>query len=260
MISGIDTLYIPADHFHHARTLMAQHHRAVRIVPVIEEADIGMADARGDDTHQDFVIPRTFHLEGFDLQGPALPAQNSRLNLVYVHIRMMYQGLSPFLFQCLRFFPCPLPPVTNKTILLREAYFYGLHPFPSPLFSPRRTRSARKKYKKCRTDNRGFFEPVHYFKRFPFFVSFVLFVVSENNRLQTIRVCFTEKNLIYQLNYLLAFPEKSAIRRSSNSWHHLQRYLLLILCVSARCSLQQQRRSAWNSSETSVCRRSCSRR
>ncbi|MGD0822848.1 MAG: hypothetical protein ABSA71_19125 [Desulfomonilia bacterium] len=25
----------------------------------------------------------------------------------------------------------------------------------------------------------GFFEPVHYFKRFPFFVSFVLFVVKD---------------------------------------------------------------------------------
>ena len=38
---------------------------------------------------------------------------------------------------------------------------------------------ARRRSKKCRTDNCGFFEPVHYFKRFPFFVSFVLFVVKD---------------------------------------------------------------------------------
>ena len=85
MISGVDTLYVLAEPFHHARTFMAQHHRAVCIVPVIDKAYIGMADARGDDTHQDFIVPRTFHLDGFDPQGPALLAQNSRLNLIHFH-------------------------------------------------------------------------------------------------------------------------------------------------------------------------------
>ena len=32
--------------------------------------------------------------------------------------------------------------------------------------------------KECRTDTLGFFDPVRYFKRFPFFMTFVLFVVK----------------------------------------------------------------------------------
>jgi hypothetical protein len=41
-----------------------------------------MADARGDEAHQDFLVPRALHLKGFNFQGAAFPAQDGRLNLV----------------------------------------------------------------------------------------------------------------------------------------------------------------------------------
>jgi hypothetical protein len=61
---------------------MAQHHGIISLLPGVAEVYIGVADARGDETHQDFLVPRAFHLQGFDLQRATLLAQNSRLNPV----------------------------------------------------------------------------------------------------------------------------------------------------------------------------------
>ncbi len=109
MIAALDTLHALADLLHHARALMTQHHRVGCPVPVVAEVYIGMADARGDDAHQDFVVSRTFQLEGFDLQGAALLAQNCRLNLVHLYIGMASHCSAPcsqltFYFMLLRYF------------------------------------------------------------------------------------------------------------------------------------------------------------
>jgi hypothetical protein len=45
MIASVDILHRFADLLHHARTLMAQHHGAICLAPVIAEGNIGMADA-----------------------------------------------------------------------------------------------------------------------------------------------------------------------------------------------------------------------
>jgi len=57
---------------HDACTLMAENERPVGIlVPVIDVADIGVADAGCDDAHEHFVFPRAFHLEGLERQRSA---------------------------------------------------------------------------------------------------------------------------------------------------------------------------------------------
>ena len=44
-VAALDTLHAFTDLFHHARTLMTQHDRAIGFGPVVHKADIGMADA-----------------------------------------------------------------------------------------------------------------------------------------------------------------------------------------------------------------------
>ena len=78
VIAGRDALDALADLFHHPGAFMAQDYR--RPIPVIAETDIRVADARGDDSHQDFVRARPFQFEGFDLQGTAAPAEHRRLD------------------------------------------------------------------------------------------------------------------------------------------------------------------------------------
>src|SRR5208337_1233865 len=72
MSAARDTLHPLADLFHYTRALMTQHHRGVGRVPVVAEIYIGVADARGDNAHQDLVVSRTFQFERLDLQGAAL--------------------------------------------------------------------------------------------------------------------------------------------------------------------------------------------
>ena len=95
MIPAFDTLHAFARTFYHARALMTQHHGIVGLHPAVAKIDVGMADARGDKAHQDFVLSRAFHLEGFDLQKAASPAQNSRLNVVYFRAGMTIHGSAP---------------------------------------------------------------------------------------------------------------------------------------------------------------------
>jgi hypothetical protein len=65
------------------------------------------------------------------------------------------------------------------------------------VFTTKDTKST-KKIKKCRTNTLGSFEPVRYFKRFPFFVSFMLFVAKYPSACSLmIQVCFTEMNQNY---------------------------------------------------------------
>jgi hypothetical protein len=66
--------------------------------PVIAEVYARMADARSDEAHQDFVVPRTFHIEELDLQEAALPAQNGRPNLACRPLGMPSQCPTPFIF------------------------------------------------------------------------------------------------------------------------------------------------------------------
>ena len=78
MVAGLDAPDALADLGHHPGAFMAQNHR--RPVPVVNKTDVGMADARGDDPDQDFVVARPFQFEGFDLQGTAAGAQHRRLD------------------------------------------------------------------------------------------------------------------------------------------------------------------------------------
>ena len=89
MIPAFDTLHVLARPLYHARALMPQHHGTVGLGPAVTEIYIGMADARGDEAHQDFILPRAFHPEGFDLQGATLRAQDGRLNRVYFYAGTM---------------------------------------------------------------------------------------------------------------------------------------------------------------------------
>ena len=82
MIPMFDTLHLLARPLYHARAFMPQHHRIISLRPAVAEVDIGMADARGDEAHQDFVLLRAFQLQGFDLQGAPALAQDGRLNRV----------------------------------------------------------------------------------------------------------------------------------------------------------------------------------
>jgi len=97
MIAVLDTLHALAPPLDHARTLMTQHHGIVGLHPAVAKVYIGMADARGDEAHQDFVLPRAFQLEGFDLQGAPFLAQDGRLNLVHFHVGMIIHPLAPLL-------------------------------------------------------------------------------------------------------------------------------------------------------------------
>jgi hypothetical protein len=76
---------------------MTQHHRVAGLKPVVAEVYIGTADARGDKTHQNFVVPRTLHFERFDLQRAAPLAQYGRLNPVHFHLSTGTQRPAPFL-------------------------------------------------------------------------------------------------------------------------------------------------------------------
>jgi hypothetical protein len=66
MITAFETLHLLADLLHHPATLVTQHHRFGRPAPAIAKVDIGMADARSHDAHQDFLGPRAFQLERLD--------------------------------------------------------------------------------------------------------------------------------------------------------------------------------------------------
>ena len=82
MIARHDAFHASPDRLHDARALVAQDDRFGGAVPVVDESDIGVADARGDEPDEDFVGARALHLEGLDLQRAAPLAQNGRPNLV----------------------------------------------------------------------------------------------------------------------------------------------------------------------------------
>jgi hypothetical protein len=43
----------------------------------LAKIDVGVADATGHDAHQDLILTRTFHFQGFDAQRGARLAQHS---------------------------------------------------------------------------------------------------------------------------------------------------------------------------------------
>ncbi len=87
VIASPDALHLLADLFHYAGALVTQHQRPFRsVIPFVDVADVGMADAAGDDADQYLVLPRAFHFEGFDLQGAAPSAQDGRPDLLHVHL------------------------------------------------------------------------------------------------------------------------------------------------------------------------------
>ena len=92
MVSAFDTLHVLARSLHHARALMAQDNGPISLRPAVAEVNIGMADARGDEAHQDFIIPRAFQLEGFDPQGASSLAQDGRFNLAHSHVGIAGHG------------------------------------------------------------------------------------------------------------------------------------------------------------------------
>jgi hypothetical protein len=87
VVTAQDAFHRFPDTLHDAGALMAQDHRPIRLfVPVIDVADIGVADAAGDDAHQHFIVPRALHLEEFTLQGAAPLTQNGCMNPLHVRI------------------------------------------------------------------------------------------------------------------------------------------------------------------------------
>jgi hypothetical protein len=69
MVPWLDSLYRPADSFHHAGALVAQHDRAR--TAALTEIDVGVANAAGHQAHQHLVVTRPFHFQALDLQWAA---------------------------------------------------------------------------------------------------------------------------------------------------------------------------------------------
>ena len=78
-----DPFYASSDLLHDARALVAQDDRFLGAVPVVDDTDIRVADARGNEPHEEFICTRTLQFEGLDLQTAAPLAQNGRPNLVH---------------------------------------------------------------------------------------------------------------------------------------------------------------------------------
>jgi hypothetical protein len=72
MITALDTLHLLANLLHNSRTFVTQNYRIGFPVPAVAQVYIGMANTRGDDANQDFVVSRTIQLERFNLQQTAL--------------------------------------------------------------------------------------------------------------------------------------------------------------------------------------------
>jgi len=64
VIAGLNSRQALADFLYDAGALMAQHDG--RIVPIIQEVYVGMADAGSHQAHQNFIFPRPFELKGFN--------------------------------------------------------------------------------------------------------------------------------------------------------------------------------------------------
>jgi hypothetical protein len=97
MVTAPDALHLSPDTLHYAGALMAQDYGSIRLsVPVIDIADVGVADAAGDDANQDLVVPGAFHREGFRLHGAASAAQNGCPDLLNVRIGWTGHGVPPF--------------------------------------------------------------------------------------------------------------------------------------------------------------------
>ena len=95
MIARCDAFHASSDLLHDARALVAQDDGLGGAVPVVDEPDIGVADARGDEPHEDFIRPRTLQFEGLDLQRAAPLAQNGRPNLVHRNVGRVFRHPSP---------------------------------------------------------------------------------------------------------------------------------------------------------------------
>ncbi len=95
MIATLNSSYTLTYLLDHARTLMTQNDRMICLLPVVAESDIGMADAGGNEAYQNFILSRTFHVEGFDLQGPAFLTQNGCPNLVHSPAGMLIHRSIP---------------------------------------------------------------------------------------------------------------------------------------------------------------------
>ncbi len=63
--------------FHDTCAFMTEYDRAA-LVPVAVKANVGVANASGDDTHQHFVVSRVIKFERFYLQRVAMASQNCR--------------------------------------------------------------------------------------------------------------------------------------------------------------------------------------
>jgi hypothetical protein len=105
MISSLHTPHALAQLFNHACALMPQNYRRVSLVPIVAEVYVGTTNARGHEAHQDFIIPRAFHLKGFDLQGAALFTQNGCPNLVRLDFGMTIHRLAPWFYVIPRLCP-----------------------------------------------------------------------------------------------------------------------------------------------------------
>jgi len=94
MIASLYTPHALTHLFNHACALMPQHYGRVSLVPIVAEVYVSTTNARGDEAHQDFIIPRAFYLKGFDLQGAAFLPQNGCPNLVHLDLGMTIHRLA----------------------------------------------------------------------------------------------------------------------------------------------------------------------
>jgi hypothetical protein len=82
VIPGGNALYTLASLDDHARPFMSEYSRHLRVVPFINNIDIGTANASGNDTDQDLVVARAFHLKRFYLQRSAFLTEDRCLDLL----------------------------------------------------------------------------------------------------------------------------------------------------------------------------------
>jgi hypothetical protein len=86
-VAGGNILYVFADLDDHARPFVSEYGGHLRAVPFIDNIDIGTANAGGNDTDQDFIVTRAFHLKRFYLQRSAFLTKDRRPYLRQKYLR-----------------------------------------------------------------------------------------------------------------------------------------------------------------------------
>jgi hypothetical protein len=97
VVTPLDALHQLANLSHYSPTLMTKHKGSVRLIPIIAEIYIRMANAGSNYAHQNFIVTATFDLKRFELQRATSIAQHGCLNLLHRHFGAVSQCSTPFI-------------------------------------------------------------------------------------------------------------------------------------------------------------------